>query len=1032
MPSSPITYSEAEHFISSYFDEHLNIGIKEFRSGFTKPLLENLTSLRTDLFKIKKDDPQRYDRIIEQLSITLEKFNVLFSKSTTSDIETQWKDLIFQTTANIPEQIICIQGEERFQSGDNDSVITKNIKGFKRAVFSVSKLFARSGSDAYKWHQKIPLKYFIQYELLGKSEQFRDSITFEYSLLGKALMFLLKEIKEEIKEEISDQEQDLNEYSEEGQKQAKSTDSLNSDTESQTEEKPTENVFEGGEHPYRIPAISEIEEHISEAIALLKEYQEAGYNYSPVLRNSRDNLREDLHKVGTAEFQNSQLKPEKLEALILSKSRQAGKAIDKWETYIQSQLSDLKVQLELSQFGADLEDAQEELLEQTHTYFRDVCYIPTENGISTLKDIIEKLKGQKSAKKSIAEIQAAREQLQNEFMENSIYVMQNEHAQESFLSETQRQLSDIELRMNQFSDSVLLAEKRKFKLPLPELTLDTFAWRSIASRFLKNEAIDHIRPEKQDFAGFISGQLADIEEAAGIVDINLQAATTSEEKTGDESPLEIAVSGSERAINALERSIKQIREKQNSYETLIREKLPAAFQRLAILMLERRYDEFEMRDKALQAKETALSWKEKFIKFYAVAEDNLELAWRYSKVKVKNVYLPVSKFLGFSTQSQTSNRKKQDITEYLTQNKKIDEKLPFIYQRLFKRSFTIDKRFFIDANENISSLQSGYEQWCKNIAWNMAIVGQKGSGKTTLLHFFEQEVDCKHDVVTISIDFTLYDPATLIKIISKQLGFAETDDVDVLIAKIKKSRKKRILIFEGLQNLYIRHINGYDAIHKFWELLTQTSDKLFWLVTSSGNAWQFFIKMFDADQFFSHIVRTDQLTQKQIETGIISRHKATGYELRFTANEAIRKSRAFKKLLGDETDMQTYLRERFFEQLAKIADGNFSIAMIFWLNAIEDFNETHCTIAPLQIADIDILETPSRDVLFTLATLIRHDTLTAEETALSLHQNVAKSKLMLGRLKSKGLIVQTNSGYTVNHLVYRQTIRLLTSRNIIH
>ncbi len=992
------SYEQIHERLNQFFEEDLNDGLKLFRSELTEDLRKELSELRTELFKIKKDDPNRYELILKRLNYLVR----VISNKIPQKVTQKWTKWVIEKTEELPEQFFVKQTEDRFIGQEEDSFLLKAKKSIKKTVFSLSKLI--KGKD-YRWEQRIPFRAVIQYSLLADSNTYRDSVTFEYSRIAKALMVLLQEIKEEIQEELN--EETNNDISEEQKNDA----SVN---------------------PYRINIISEIETYITEALKLISDFQDASYKENPTLIESHANIVENLFKAGTIEFPNKKLRPKKLNSQIESSAKQTEKALTRWEDYLDSQIADFRIQLEMGDFGAELEDGENKLLEETHNFFRDICYIPTENGIRILKEIISHLEEQKSEKKSLREIESMRNKLQTEFMEQSLYIMQNEDAQRDLTSGIQRILSDIELSLNNFSEELLLAETRSFNLPIPEVTTDDFKWRKIASRFIKSEAISLIRPEQQNFEAFIKEQLTDIEEAAQIVDVNLQAAVTTEDYEGEETPLEIAVSGLKRAIIALEKSIKDIREKQNEYEFLIKEKLKDSFQRLAVLMLQRRYDEFELRDKALIAKETALGWKERLIRWYASFEDKLEVLWRYSKGKFRELYHPIAYFLGFKSQKETSVKARQDLTEFLITNKSVTNKLPFIYQRLFRRAFVIDKRFYIDGNDNITHLEKGYQQWVNKVPWTMAVVGQKGSGKSILLHFFKEHETIKDDVVHINIERTTYRPKELLKTISKSLGFAETDNVDELIQKIERSKKQRVVIFEGLQNCYLRNVNGFEAIRQFWVLLSQTSTKLFWVVTCSSNAWYFFIKMFDADQFFSQVLRTDSLSNRDIQDGIMLRHKATGYDLVFEPSAETTKTRAYRKLLGNEEEIQEYLEKEYFNKLSEVSKGNFSIAMIFWVNSIKEVTDSAIVFNPIEVADIDMLEIPSRDILFALASLIRHDTLTIEEMALSTHQPVSESKLILGRLASKGLIIKTSNGYTINHLVYRQIVQLLNSRNILH
>ncbi len=1038
MKETPVSYNTIHEQLDQFFNEDLNASLHTFRNSFAGPLLDELTALRTDIFKLKRDPDSSQALIAERLESSLNVFKALLQRTEYTATDDLWIIALTEAIGKQPERIRCIQGEDRFKASESDGRLLRLRKAAKQQLFNTGKLFHRDESEPYEWIQEIPFQQLLRYGLLCRPDVFSHTISFEYSRMALALRALLYEVKEEIREEAETiaekpEVKTLNE-TEPGSKSDLNPVNGKSDEIKPKNDPVKKNNKTADSHSsaYTNRLIDEATDYITLAIHEVKLFLESDYSSNPALKASPEILKELAEKVGTIEFGERKLSENKLEKQSRAAERNTRKNLRKWQSYLKSQLADLQVQIELSAFGIQLQQAQETLLKETHTFFRDTCYVPTENGVSILREVISELEQEEKEKQAVKKIETARSKLQDDFVDASLAMMQNEEQQERLITEIRQTISDLELEMNSFTETLQLAEKRTFAVPVPELTTDSFRWRSIASRFIKNEALNPIRPETQHFSAFILEQAGDIEEAAAIVDANLQAASSSDQKEGDDSPLQIALSGLKRSVLSLEKSIKSIREKQNAYETLIRSSLPVAFQRLSLLMLERRYDEFEMRDKALQAKETALGWQERFIRYYAVAEDNASLAWRYGRGKFFGLYNPAVRYLGFRVGSSGSARARLSLTEYLLQHKTTDEKLPFIYQRLFKRSFLIDKRYYLDAGTNLIQLSNGYGQWRKGIPWSMAIAGQKGSGKSTLLHFFKQDETIKDDVVHINLEQTIYDPAVMNRMISKAMGFAETPETADLIQKIQKSRKRRVLIFEGLQNLYIRNINGYSAIAEFWLLLSQTTGQLFWVVSCSGNAWSFFCKMFSADQFFSQIIRTDELTDDQIEKGIMLRHRATGYELTFKPSNEIQRNRSFRKILGKEKEIQNYLQKEYFGKLSQAARGNFSIAMIFWVNSISKVDDEGVIINPIELADIDTLETPSRDVLFALAALIRHDVLTARELAFAMHNERSEAQLLLGRLSSKGLVVETSRGFTINHLVYRQISQMLSSRNILH
>lgn len=526
--------------------------------------------------------------------------------------------------------------------------------------------------------------------------------------------------------------------------------------------------------------------------------------------------------------------------------------------------------------------------------------------------------------------------------------------------------------------------------------------------------------------------LIEVEEAVQVSDVNLLVAVESKDSVGEEeAPLEIALNGLERAVNTLEKSIKQVREQQNSYQVIVKEKLPTAMHSLARTMLNRDFDRFEMQDKALQVKEQAFNWNERMISKWAHFSDRMELGGRFMTRKFKEGSRVVSPYLGFKSNGEISIKEKRNLAEYLAKPG-IESDLPFIYKRLFDRDFSIDERFYVAPSKSIEMIRSSYDQWQRGLSANVAIVGEKGSGKTTMIRFAKMDVFADEEPIEINFEKTFIEESELLNRLCKALGFKPVDSRDEFLEKVEKKKLPSVLIIENLQNIFIRNINGYEALESFWVIMSSTMDKLFWVVSASRYAWKFFEKMSDADQYFSHVLFADGLSETEIREAIMARHKSTGYELYFEPGDNMKNSRAYKKLLGDEKKSQELIRDTYFSRLSKISEGNTSIAMIFWLQSIKEFDSRRFVFRPLQVTEVDKLEAPAKEVLFTLASLVIHDSLSSDELAKSLHQNQSHSRLMLARLKTKGIVYESKNGFNLNHLVYRQVVRLLKRRNIIH
>jgi energy-coupling factor transporter ATP-binding protein EcfA2 len=391
----------------------------------------------------------------------------------------------------------------------------------------------------------------------------------------------------------------------------------------------------------------------------------------------------------------------------------------------------------------------------------------------------------------------------------------------------------------------------------------------------------------------------------------------------------------------------------------------------------------------------------------------------------------VKPYLGIQEDVAISTKEKRNLAEYLARPS-VPGDLPFVYKRLFNRDFSIDNRFYISPANSFKMIGDSYDQWSRGISSNVAVIGEKGSGKSTLIRFAEQQYLMDESIARVNLNETFTKEEELLKKLCDALGFKPVSSKDEFIEKVERKKNRSVIVIENIQNIFIRNINGFDALEAFWIIMSSTMDKLFWIVSCSRYSWEFFIKISEADQYFSHVAYTDRLDETEIREAILTRHKSSGYELYFEPDETLKHSRAFKKLLGDEKKSQELVRDQFFSKLSKICEGNTSIAMIFWLQSIKEINSHRFVFQPLEITELDRLEVPSKEVLFTLTALIQHDSLNEQQLALALHQNPSESRLMLARLKTKGIIYAGSNGYHLNHLVYRQVVRILKQRNIIH
>ncbi len=996
-------YPAVTDHLKNQIGEHFESKLEAFRTEFRSELLSWFQVTYKEILSIKKDDEFRKKRVVDTLNKNITDLKNIVDHYDKQKWADQWIDLIDGLTEEFPETVVEYQSEDRFLADESDSVTLKVLKSFKRVLRTVSSPIKR---DKKGWKQVIQLRKSVRLQLIVLSGLPDELLSHEFQVLTKSAAKLLEK---EPENQDENPEKEL---------EGSAEDAV---TDKKTAENKAETVL-------TFQVVEQIEAHLQEAITLLKDV-DVGEDIGKRALNECFNF---SVKSGTLEENRNRLEPDNYNSEISRKNSELNGIQKDWNTYLRSQYSDFAIQIEIARFAYLVESTKDEILNFTHTFFRDYGYLPLESGISKIKEIADILKEQKTDALPVKLVNELREKVKVEVSDKLMAEMDQEESQQHLINQIQRSITDLQLGFYNFTDTFVLAESRSVVDGIPKVVTDTISWKKLATRYVKENALREMDPEKRQWASFIKEITTETEEAIQIVDVNLLTAKESEkEKEEDQTVMEIAIGGTERSINQLETMIKTVRERQNEYENVVKVVFPQAIQNLADTMLSRSYTELEMQDKALQVKAKAYNWQERARRVFYTFLDKAEVLRRFLTLKFREGRKIVGRNLGFESEGSVSTTEKRNLAEYLA---KVDvhNNFPFVYKRLFNFDFDIDERFYTTPKGLYTHFEHSFEDWKLNIDTNLLIAGERGSGKSIALNFLKKKFPQDQKVINVQFDKTIRTEKELLTILCDALGFAKTENRDEFIEKIQRKRSRSILVVENIHNTFVRNIHGFEAIESFWVIMTSTRNKLFWIVTCSAFAWSYFEKVYGSDQYFSHITRTDNLDREAIKNAILTRHKATGYELKFEPGTATQKSRAFKKIMSDEKDVQGYLREQYFDRLDKIAEGNLSIAMIFWMQSIKEFDDKYVTQLPTEVADLDKLEVPSRDVLFTLAALILHQNLNVEELSVALHQDLSDSRLMLSRLKSKGIVQETENGFILNHLVYRQVVRLLKRRNIIH
>ena len=370
-----------------------------------------------------------------------------------------------------------------------------------------------------------------------------------------------------------------------------------------------------------------------------------------------------------------------------------------------------------------------------------------------------------------------------------------------------------------------------------------------------------------------------------------------------------------------------------------------------------------------------------------------------------------------------------ELSDFLGETDQSIEKLPFIYQRLFKIASLKDRDFFEGHENEILNLGNAYNNWQKGRYAPTFIVGEKGSGKSTLINLFLADLERTYTNQRFNCTTKIYDIPSFLsffKEIFNHNGFESAEDI---INHIQDSRIKQLIIIEDIHHLFIKKVNGFICLKMLFEIISKTNHQIFWLLSATRYSWSYLNKTLDIEDYFGYIINVQELEDEQIIELILKRHRVSGYNLFFQPSQLAKASKQYRKLPDHEK--QPYLKNYYFTSLNKFAKDNISLALLFWLRSAKDVKDDTIYIGDLDNLDFTFLSSLSQEKIFVLYALILHDGLTISQLSDIQNKSYDQCKLIIILLWDDGIISMRDSFYIVNPLLYRHVISLLKSKNLL-
>jgi hypothetical protein len=370
-----------------------------------------------------------------------------------------------------------------------------------------------------------------------------------------------------------------------------------------------------------------------------------------------------------------------------------------------------------------------------------------------------------------------------------------------------------------------------------------------------------------------------------------------------------------------------------------------------------------------------------------------------------------------------------EISDFLAAADKAVGKLPYIYRRLFQLLPLENDRLYISRQVEENQLALAYNNWLKGGYAPVIISSEKGGGITSFLNIFLKRLEGKNIIKRLSIKPSVYKQQEFLKVIGEIFLPEKFQSFEELVNYLNSSENKQVIVVENLQHLYLRSVQGFICLKILTDIISKTSRNIFWITSTTLYANEFLNKAVRLNDIFGYHIFLKQLESSQIINLIKMRNSISGYNIKYEPSKMMPRNRDFEKLAYEQK--QILLEKEFFNSLNKFAQSNISLALLFWLSSIIEIKERKVHInADFKISN-SILNSLTSEKVFVLQSLLLHDGLSAQDIARTINYSLDEITQLTQILHDDGVLIKINGVFLINPLLYRQSVTLLKSKNLL-
>ncbi len=370
-----------------------------------------------------------------------------------------------------------------------------------------------------------------------------------------------------------------------------------------------------------------------------------------------------------------------------------------------------------------------------------------------------------------------------------------------------------------------------------------------------------------------------------------------------------------------------------------------------------------------------------------------------------------------------------EISEYLLSGEATSQKLPFVYRRLFLNEPLKEATFYFKRQKEFAILEKAWEKWNQGVFTPVLIYGEKGSGISSFVNMFVKErIRQSPPVFSVLAGKRVQTEEDLLALLGLSFRAEAFTKLQELYEYVEK-QPQFVVYADKLHLLFLRVPGGFNILKRFFEIISNTSRKIFWICTCGLYSSEYLNRAIGLYDYFPVLISMRNLSSKEVKDMVMMRHKASGYDLFFKPSAEDLKDRSYQK--KDHAQKQEYLKNKYFDALNHHTQSNIAFALQLWLRSAEKANDNRINLKSLDRLDFSFMFNLPAEVIFGLHALLQHERLDVFQLSQVLNISRRQVLLLLMRLADRGIIVEEKGYYRIHTLLYRQTIMLLRDRNLV-